>query len=603
MPHEIRPPEPLLVARRALEEILGIIILHDWRWFQAIHSWALHCRLSLPLGPESPIPAETDWYITVGNNYPVGSIHVYPAKVGGIVGTFHHQHYNGNDFKYLPWRSGDICADHPLRQLDRNPWYSNSMDPEYKLATYVYRSIEWIDALSKNDLIRNGEPYELPDFNPDHDVKFAFTEDADTFARWQVFPDYGGLAALAGLDDRVYFVVRFGAMTQQKYILNSWGNGLDDIKTESEIGIWVRLKETPVLPPWQAPANLGELRGICRSQNVDLDEIILKTSPKIRDGKRHFLLVGFSIPINHGDPPSRMHWQALRLPILSYGKKTKEGFRPKERGYRQRDMMQILRDDLRLNWIQSENWDSEQISTRGRLSPPLIEKSVLLIGAGALGSSLAEILTRQGVQDLTICDPDVLQVGNLTRHTLTLSNLNVNKAQSMAARLNLSLPQSRVLAIPESFPQGETNYQEIFQGSQVIIDSTGSDEVLYELDRFAWNEEKEFYSLSLGYGALRLYCFHARSVSFPADKFSQYIQPWLSLEREENNGVIMPMEGIGCWHPVFPARIDDIWMLASAGIKWIESQMESSVNDIELVVFEQIRENGKFEGLRKQKAV
>jgi hypothetical protein len=63
------------------------------------------------------------------------------------------------------------------------------------------------------------------------------------------------------------------------------------------------------------------------------------------------------------------------------------------------------------------------------------------------------------------------------------------------------------------------------------------------------------------------------------------------------------MEGIGCWHPVFPARIDDIWMLASAGIKWIESQMESSVNDIELVVFEQIRENGKFEGLRKQKAV
>ena len=267
-------------------------------------------------------------------------------------------------------------------------------------------------------------------------------------------------------------------------------------------------------------------------------------------------------------------------------------------------MAEILRNDLRLDWIQSENWDSEQISTRGRLSSPLIEKRVFLVGAGALGSVLAEILARQGVQDLTINDPDLLQAGNLTRHTLTLSDLNANKAQSLAGRLNLTLPQSRVEAIPERFPPGETNSQEIIQGSQVIIDSTGSDEVLYEFEQYAWKEEKNFYSLSLGYGARRLYCFHARSASFPAGKFSKCIQPWLALEREENSEVLMPMEGIGCWHPVFPARIDDIWMLASAGVKWIESLMRSSTEDTEdeeLIVFEQIWENGNFGGLRRHK--
>lgn len=65
----------------------------------------------------------------------------------------------------------------------------------------------------------------------------------------------------------------------------------------------------------------------------------------------------------------------------------------------------------------------------------------------------------------------------------------------------------------------------------------------------------------------------------------------------------MPMKGIGCWHPVFPARIDDIWMLASAGVKWIEASLSrGSTEEIELVVIEQIWENGDFGGLRRHKA-
>jgi len=603
MPDKLWPPEPLLIGRRAIESIQGVSILQDWIWSETIRVWCLLCRFSLPVSAKSPIPPETDWYITVSENYPLGSIHIYPAKVGGISQTFHHQHNNADVYGQLPWRSGDICADHPLRSLERNPWYSTTLHPEDRLVTYINRATEWLVAASKNDLIRIGEPFELPDFSPDGDDVFAFAEDEFTFIRWKEIPDNCGLAAIASIQDSSFYVVRFDPLTTHRPILVNWGRELDDINKANEVGVWIRLKEIPVLPPWQAPVTLGELRKVCQSQHVDLDDIFQKTLPRIRDGKRHLLLIGFPIPVNHGEPASRMHWQALRLPILSYGKKARKGFRPNELGYIHRDMSEILRQDLRLDWLQSENWDSEQISTRGHLSSSLLEKTVLLVGAGALGSALAEILVREGVKDLTIIDPDVVQAGNLTRHTLTLLDLKTNKAHALASRLNLALPQSRVRSIQERFPPHEPNYQEIIKDSQVIIDSTGSDEVLYEFERFAWEEMKDFYSLSLGFGARRLFCFHSRSATFPTDTFAKVIRPWLILERDENIGVLMPMEGIGCWHPVFPARIDDIWMLASAGVKWIETSIrQDSTEDPELVVFEQIWENGNFNGLRKQRA-
>jgi hypothetical protein len=601
MVEEPQPPKGLLLGRRAVEGIQGVTILHDFRWFDSINSWGLHCKFSLSIAHESPIPAETEWYITVGANYPAGPIHVYPAKVGGITHTFHHQHYNGNDIESLPWRSGDICAEYPLRQLERNPWYSSILKPEIKLASYINRAIEWLVAASTDDLVRNGEPYELPDFNTDNRVIFAFAEDADTFAIWRNFHDFAGTVAISQFKSSVYYVIRFDGMTTRKFIFNKWGNGLEGINKGDEIGIWVRLSRTPVLPPWQAPTNLGELRKVCQSQGINLDEVFKKTIPKLRDGKTHLLLVGFPIPVTQGEAISLMHWQALRLPILSSGKTTKKGFRPNESGYRQRDMSDVLRDDLSLDWIQSENWDSEQISTRGRLSSPLIDKHILLIGAGALGSSLAEILVREGIKELTIIDADLLKAGNLTRHTLTLSDINTNKAQSLAMRLNLTLPQSKVRAMPVKFPSNDTHFQEIIQDTGTIIDSTGSDEVLYELERYAWGGQKNIYTLSLGFGAHRLYCFQTRHESFSTNVFSELMRPWLTLERQENRGFLMPMEGIGCWHPVFPARIDDIWMLASAGIKWIESSItQNSPENPEFVVFEQIWKDGHFYGLRMQ---
>jgi molybdopterin/thiamine biosynthesis adenylyltransferase/proteasome lid subunit RPN8/RPN11 len=64
------------------------------------------------------------------------------------------------------------------------------------------------------------------------------------------------------------------------------------------------------------------------------------------------------------------------------------------------------------------------------------QKNVLLIGAGAIGSEIAEALTRSGTVKLTIIDNDCLRPHNLARHTLSSSDLGEYKATALTKKIN-----------------------------------------------------------------------------------------------------------------------------------------------------------------------
>ena len=78
------------------------------------------------------------------------------------------------------------------------------------------------------------------------------------------------------------------------------------------------------------------------------------------------------------------------------------------------------------------------------------------------------------------------------------------------------------------------------------------------------------------------------------------MQPWLHMQIGEAEGIDVPREGIGCWHSVFPARVDDVWLLGAAAVKWIERRMQDPPVDPELVVFEQTRDIDGFAGIRRR---
>lgn len=604
MGDEKEPSQELLAARRVLEGMPDVLLLKDWTWNANVSRWILYCQLSPDISPDGPVPSTTDWFVLVDPAYPWGSIKFYPAKTQGLVLTFPHQNYNGEGNETVPWRDGALCLDTNVRALGRQGYDTEPYEVNKRLQWHFQRALDWLSLASRGELVLPGEPFELPEF-PLTAADFtgvAFSENNDTFSTWQDIPEQAGLVKLLPLPRNFKFLVvkSLASISGRAIITPSWGQALASIKSKPLVGIWLRLNSTPVLHPWQVPATWGELRQVCHSQGVKIDDLLKATVRFIRDGEKHVALLGFPIPDRVGNPPCQMHWQAIQLPVLSHGAKTVKGFRPNEQGYWRRDRTDILRDEKFLNWLGSENWHVEQITTRGSFTQRLRSKRVLMIGAGAVGSVIAELLVRAGVQNLMITDGDRLEVGNLVRQTLTLNELGMNKAEAIAQRLRLASPYAAVDAFTTNFPPDERLKELWFQHADIILDCTGSDEILHHLALFSWNEKKLFISLSLGFQARRLYCFVACGSTFPQVRFREMLNPWLKQELKMYEGQEFPREGIGCWHPIFPARADDIWMMASIGAKQIEFLVVTPPIQPELIVFEQqFDENGTFIGVHK----
>jgi len=367
-------------------------------------------------------------------------------------------------------------------------------------------------------------------------------------------------------------------------------------------GFWLRLKETPVLAPWQAPKSWGELRLACERQGINLDSLLhpLFEAFEQKEEVGRVVIIGFPIPARLGDSPERMHWQALRLPELIFRDSQVRGFRRGRRNVWQHNREHVLYDNASVIWLRSENWHSDQLTTRGALPMSLTSRKVLLFGAGAVGSAVAEMVVRAGVSRLLIIDGDLLKAGNLVRHTLDLRDLNDHKAATIAKRLNQVSPHAFVEAMNISFPPANTSEKQTLMDYEIVIDCTGDDEVSHHLSSFNWGSEKLFFSISMSLGARRLYCYAARGDSFPVESFRRQLTPWLGRDIAENSGVEMPREGIGCWHPVFPARADDVWLLSSIAVKQFELSAASPLDEPELAVYEQLKgADGLFSGISK----
>src|SRR4051794_38956453 len=101
------------------------------------------------------------------------------------------------------------------------------------------------------------------------------------------------------------------------------------------------------------------------------------------------------------------------------------------------------------------------------------QKHVLIIGAGALGSGNAEILTRAGVGKITIIDRDYVEASNLQRQQLyTEEDVAEKLPKAAAAEKRLRAINSNVeirAIIGDATPE---LLEELAVGVDVILDST-----------------------------------------------------------------------------------------------------------------------------------
>ena len=220
-----------------------------------------------------------------------------------------------------------------------------------------------------------------------------------------------------------------------------------------------------------------------------------------------------------------------------------------------------------------------------------------IVPTSAPSESETGILVRSGVYSLTIIDSDIFEVGNLSRHVLNVDDIGGLKGLSLCNYLNSLNPHANVEVINNALTiDRELKANINLDKYGIIIDCTGENSVLDIIQSNNFKKRHIFASVSVGLGAKRLYITLMNNQTFDFKAFFDLIAPYLQSEGVLYNDYDLPRNGIGCWHPTFPGRSDDVWLAASTATKAIENYIITESEKTISLVYEQRESNGFFEG-------
>lgn len=569
-------PDNLKIGRRVLDKYSNIEILEDFKWDSNKECWYL--KLELTSDFNGVIPKKSLWYLTAKEDYPKGNIRIYPDSETGFNETYEHQSNNGLNSEEDLWKSGNLCLDSQFR--DFNLIYNEEeQDVDKKILWNVCRAIEWINALNTNSLVKTGGPFELPQFDSKIRLKFVFMETHETFKKWGKNNFKKGYITNAIFENGQFgfFVVNeFRNENDETILKMDWGTFLSE-KNDFNEGIWFLLDEIPVLNYWQAPNTFNELINIFENEERDFisefKTLIQGKEEIFRNNENHLIIVGFPIPEKIGEENKTIHWQAFQFkfncsetcsPTINY-------MGNKNRIYFKKDKL-ILSSDNKVDWVDSQNWSENKILNRGSLSQMFKSKNVLMIGVGTVGSVIADIMVHEGIKEITLIDNDCLEIGNLSRYNLTLDELHKSKSEEFSKHLNKINPFANVKFIHNTFGYDEkSNYDEY----DMIIDCTGENQVLNDLEKFEFKYEKIFISVSIGINGDNIYLLLQKGTKFDSNNFINELRPFMKENVEKLDEMELPRDGTKCWMPAFPVKYHDIMSISSLTLKIIEKFLES----------------------------
>jgi molybdopterin/thiamine biosynthesis adenylyltransferase len=109
----------------------------------------------------------------------------------------------------------------------------------------------------------------------------------------------------------------------------------------------------------------------------------------------------------------------------------------------------------------------------GAAQSKLKESSVMVVGAGALGSPVLTYLVGAGVGRIGVVDGDTVELSNLPRQPLHFTpDLEANKAESVMAKLSLMNPD--VIVEPYPARLGRMNAEAMLMGADLVVDCSDS---------------------------------------------------------------------------------------------------------------------------------
>ena len=121
----------------------------------------------------------------------------------------------------------------------------------------------------------------------------------------------------------------------------------------------------------------------------------------------------------------------------------------------------------------SPNTEVARASRAGVLAPAIRNSKVAVVGTGALGSFIADMLVRAGVRHLTLIDGDVVMPGNVVRHVAGEDAIGRPKPDAVKEQLGRHDPAwaRDIVAVHEPLTSG-ADASELIAHNDLVVDAT-----------------------------------------------------------------------------------------------------------------------------------
>lgn len=513
-----------------------------------------NCKIQVPHPNIANIPNEVEVIVKIPNEYPLSAVSI-SVKDENLIG-FPHQNVENGDLCLIPQEYAPINED--------------------RLICYIKWAIEWFKDASNDNLLKPGDIYEIPSFN----VKLGkelllFQENTKNFNIWSnKINRYGSFSYFVN-KQKFIFPVNFWDNASETLVKYNWNKHFKSDNKESFKGTWVIFNDIRYFRH-RPPKTYKELFEVAEKNGLDKKSLFERIVKNVRYlGYEPIVLVGFPIPEKVGEFNNQIYWIPFKFKNKTEIKKVQNELNLNSkklwRCYKlKQEFLPVMSPDDSIEWIKEENCSVERIFSRSSFSSDFQNKRIFLIGCGSLGSLLADLLIRGGIKDLILCDLEILEFGNLCRHTLSGDSLNKGKAYELEKKLSLISPICNIKTHIEKIPSKDKAFIEDILSSDLIIDCTSDKDGLIWLSSFCKKNNKQLCSLS--FNSKATYLTVAISSSFEEcfiiknkiwNMVSKNETPFNSEDYYEKIDRTLLIQNAGCYHPTFPALYNNIQTLVS----------------------------------------
>jgi len=174
----------------------------------------------------------------------------------------------------------------------------------------------------------------------------------------------------------------------------------------------------------------------------------------------------------------------------------------------------------------------------------LLKSSVLIVGAGGLGSPISIYLSALGVGKIGIVDKDKVELSNLNRQVIFETNdLKKKKSLTAANKLKRINPDISIKSFNRKI--NSRNINQIAKEFHIIVDGSDNFKTRFLINDYCLKEKKILISGAISKFDGQVYTFNFLKKSSPCLRcFIPKIPPNPDIDNCEFDGVLGPLAGI-----------------------------------------------------------